>query len=444
MSKMNMRSAGNRPSWLLLLLGIVVCVLTAIAASEPVRAHGERNQEPFLRMRTVNFYDVKFSVPDNAKLTVNDELTMTGKFRLFNYWPASVAAPGLIYMNAATAGAAFVKKESWVNETSAIQSFKGELGGDYEFKVVLQARTPGPWHVHPMVNVQDAGGLLGPGLQVEVSGDQNDFVYPVTTLGGTEIASLDSYGIGNVYRWHIVWAVIAVAWLLWWIRRPVLMPRFLMSRTGEDEDELVTETDFWVAAGFAVLTIGLVTAGYFYTVAKYPTTIPLQTGTAFVDPLPEAPSIPIKVKKAKFYVPGRTVLADVQITNDSDSPIQIGEFASVNLRFVNLEVPAAAATIEKGYPREYLPPEGLKVSDNTPIAPGETRTVKIEATDASWELERLTSLLSDPDSTLGGLLFFYDSTGKRYVSEMFSPMIPVFRQEPADQSAEMGGAPAKL
>ena len=54
--------------------------------------------------------------------------------------------------------------------------------------------------------------------------------------------------------------------------------------------------------------------------------------------------------------------------------------------------------------------------------------VKIEATDAAWETERLSSLLKDPESTLGALLFFYDAKGKRYISELFGTLIPIFQR----------------
>ena len=290
-------------SAVMLVLASAVFSFGIVTSSRPAIAHGERNQEPFLRMRTTHFYDVKFSVPDNSTLNVNDELTFTGRVRLFSFWPASVAEPGMIYMNAATAGAAFVKKESWVNKVPAIQSFEGELGRDYDFRVVLQARTPGQWHVHPMINVESAGGLLGPGIYVEIQGDQDDFAFPVTTLDGTQIANLATYGMGNVYFWHVVWAIIALAWIVWWIRRPLLIPRFLLSRTGEADDELVTRQDSIVAAAFMVLTIGLVTGSYFYSTAKYPNAIPLQAGTSFVNPLPVAPSIPVTVKAARLLCP---------------------------------------------------------------------------------------------------------------------------------------------
>jgi len=37
-------------------------------------------------------------------------------------------------------------------------------------------------------------------------------------------------------------------------------------------------------------------------------------------------------------------------------------------------------------------------------------------------------LLSDPDSSLGALMFFYDANNKRYLSELYGPLVPVFKQ----------------
>ena len=47
-------------------------------------AHGERNQEPFLRMRTAHWYDVTWSA-DTVK--VNDEIEVRGRLHIFSDWP---------------------------------------------------------------------------------------------------------------------------------------------------------------------------------------------------------------------------------------------------------------------------------------------------------------------------------------------------------------------
>jgi len=67
-------------------LGFLAALLP-LFLPQPVFAHGERNQEPFLRMRTAMFYDVKWSA-DHIK--VNDDVVVTGKFRLHPDWPANL------------------------------------------------------------------------------------------------------------------------------------------------------------------------------------------------------------------------------------------------------------------------------------------------------------------------------------------------------------------
>ena len=58
---------------------LIAVVLTGMAAFPILAtAHGERNQEPFLRMRTVHWYDVKWST---GKMNVNDEIVLEGKFQ---------------------------------------------------------------------------------------------------------------------------------------------------------------------------------------------------------------------------------------------------------------------------------------------------------------------------------------------------------------------------
>ena len=60
-------------------LGIISLILLSLAPASLVNAHGERSQEPFLRMLSVQWYDTKWSTD---KLAVNEEMTLTGKFHL--------------------------------------------------------------------------------------------------------------------------------------------------------------------------------------------------------------------------------------------------------------------------------------------------------------------------------------------------------------------------
>lgn len=397
--------------------------LIALVFAGSVSAHGERNQEPFLRMRTAHFYDVKWSA---NKVAVNEDVVVEGKFRLFEDWPVNLPEPEVAFLGNGTPGPVFVRTESWVNGQPAIQSMALKRDRDYTFKTVLKARIPGRHHVHPMVNVQGAGPLLGPGSWVEVSGRADDFKLPINTLDGTKIDNLEYWGTGTVRTWHAVWVVLAVVWLLFWVRRPLLMPRHAAIRDG-NERALISRGDLFAGAALIVVVVGLVLAGFIYTEMKYPRTIPLQGGRAVVKPAPKSDSpIEVVVERATYDVPGRSMKIRANITNGGKHPIQFGEFATSNLRFVNHDLPAAVANVDPNYPKDLLPRNGLKLADMTPLGPGETRSIELEMTDAAWETERLTSLINDPDNRVGGLLFCYTDDNRRLAANVSGPIVPVF------------------
>jgi len=361
-------------------LGFAV-LLTSALYSMPTQAHGERNQEPFLRMRTVHWYDMKFS---GTKAAVNDELTITGKFRIFEDWPEILP------------------------------------------KLVVKGRIPGRWHIHPMLNVSKAGPLPGPGEWIEVTGNFNDFRQPVTTLDGTQIPNLENWGLGTVISWHALWIVLAILWLLWWIRRPLLLPRYMALKAGRD-DALITRQDRMVAVASLAGIIVLVSGGFLWAESQYPNTVPLQAGRVRVSPLPTPPpAVDLKVTKANYDVPGRAMRITIEVTNKYSKPLQLGEFTSANLRFVDHSLAAANAHVDPDYPKDLLPKSGLQVEPDVPLQPGETRTVKFVAADVAWEAERLTSLMRDPDSSFGGLLFFYDSDGERHIANVYGTIVPTF------------------
>jgi len=406
----------------------MITTVSIFAPIQEAQAHGERNQEPFLRMRTIHWFDVEFSRPANDVMQVNELLTITGKFRLFSFWPDQLPGPEKIYLNTVSAGAVFTKVESWVNEKSAVQSFKGQLGRDYEFKIVMKARWEGDWHVHPMVNVLDAGGLVGPGVNYTVEGSYSDYRHSITTISGLVIDDVSTFSMNRIYSWHALWAVLALIWIIWWVRRPLLIPRYLMNKQGDYEDVLVTKTDRIVSGAFIVLILAIIIISMNMATSEFPRTITLQAGTAVIPPIDEIPSVKIDMKNGQYFIPGRTVIANMRVTNNQDRPIRLGEFTSANLRFLDRSVKGINDGKEQNFPQELIAKEPLRISDNSPLMPGESRDVRIEATDVAWEVERLSSLLNDPESTIGALLYFYDDEGTRYISELFGNVIPVFKK----------------
>jgi methane/ammonia monooxygenase subunit B len=405
-----------------LLFGWLACV--ALLGTAAAWAHGERAQEPYLRTRTAQWYDVKWSTD---KLDVNERITITGKFRLFGDWPDAVQPPHTVFVSNATPGPVLVRVESYLNDVPARQSFANlEIGRDYEYRMVMQARIPGRYHVHPMIAIKGSGPLVGPGKWVEIGGNLADFKFGVATLAGEQIDDLQSWGVSNALAWHAMWLVVAVLWVLWWVRRPLLIPRYIALKK-EREDLLTTSLDLKVAIGFLVLTIALAIIGFRWAQARFPKTVPLQAGTMKTPPLPFTPSpLTAQVKQAHYDVPGRSMRLVVDVRNTGDRPLSIGEFSTASIRFVHPKLPAARANVDAGYPPELLARSGLNLSSDAPLAPGERREIKLDATDASWEIERLTSFLNDVDSKFGGLLFVFDDTGKRYITEIGGPVVPVF------------------
>jgi methane/ammonia monooxygenase subunit B len=403
--------------------GLGVLAIGLLLSNAPAFAHGEKAQEPFLRMRTVQWYDVELS---KTKANVNDEVVLKGKFRLSPEanWPRAAAKPDTAFLNVAAAGPVFVRKSSTINGVNMQNSTTLQLGHDYAFEVKMVASHPGRWHIHSMLNVKDAGALIGPGDWVEVSGNHENFVNNIKTLTG-ETVDLSSYGSAGNISWHLIWGLFAVIWLAYWLSKPIFFSRQRQVAAG-NADRLVTKTDQYVAGAVLVGALGLTFVGYQIAEAKYPVTLPLQSAHESVAPLPEpGQRVGVKLLKATYRVPGRSMNMQLEVTNTTGKPIRLGEFSSATVRFLNPEVGFPDEATKK-YPSHLLAANGLSLSDNKPINPGETRTLMVQAQDAAWEVERLSSLIYDPDSRFGGLLFFYDSEGRRHIADVGGVLVPTF------------------
>ena len=403
-------------------LSFVALLITMTAAmfyTPTASAHGEKSQAAFMRMRTIHWFDLNWS---KEEVAVNDTMTISGKFFVFTGWPETVDKPEISFLNIGIPGPVFIRAGSWIGGQLVPRSVSLELGETYEFKVLLKARRPGDWHVHTMLNVKGGGPIIGPGKWVTVTGSMSSFVNPITTLTG-ETVDLENYNLGNTYFWHGLWYGIGILWVAYWARKPMFVPRLIAVDAGK-ADTLITATDRKVALGFAVGVIGIVAMSMASTNEKFPITTPLQAGLLrgikSID-MP-VPTVAVKIEDATYRVPGRAMQMTMTITNNGDSAIRLGEFNTAGVRFLD----AAVAQDETGYPDDLLAEEGLTVSDNSAIAPGQSRTVQVTASDAAWEVYRLADLIYDPDSRFAGLLFFFDAAGNRQMVTIDAPLIPTF------------------
>lgn len=400
-------------------LGLILSLF--LLDTQAVMAHGEKALEPFIRMRTIQWYDVHWS---KQKFNVNEEISVSGNFHVAEDWPVSVPKPEAAFLNISTPGPVLIRTERYLNGKPWINSVALQPGGDYAFRIVLKGRLPGRYHIHPFFNLKDAGQVMGPGVWLEITGDSSDFSNEIKTING-EIVDMETFGLGNGIFWHLFWGVLATAWLLWWLRRPLFIPRYRMLQAGM-EDELVTPKDRLLAKGILIGVPVLVLAANAMTISKYPDAIPLQASLDQILPLPaqvNAGVVDVEMVKAEYRVQERAMTLTVSVHNKSDKPVQIGEFSTANVRFLNKDVPVP------GQDKLTLATarEGLILGNPEPIQPGEQRTLSMVAKDALWESEKLDGLIRDADSRIGGLLFLYDNQlGERFISSVSVAVIPKF------------------
>lgn len=404
---------------------VLLAVLTAVMpfSIDLAFAHGERAQQAGLRMRTMNWFDVEIS-PTEVK--VNDIVTIKGKFVPSVWWPEHVASIAeSAFLNVGVPGPVFLRLDSRVNGVAHIRSSRYELGKTYEFEITLKARLPGRYHAHPVMSVEGAGPIIGPGTWVEVTGSHDGFENTVTTLTG-ETIDLESYGMTNIVWTHIFWIVVGMAWLGYWFRKtPVIMPRYnkVLELGDDNANQLITMKDMVVSFLFFVFTLVAIAGGYFWAQSQYPITTPLQTGKIDIPALPEQEHVlDLEVLEARYRIPGRSFRVDLEVRNVSDRVLRVGEFSTANIRFINKDV---IPGVKRRDAQHLVAEEGLRVEGGA-IMPGETKTITVYADDALWETYRLTSLIYDPDSRFAGMLFFFDEDGNRFHYEIGGAMLPEF------------------
>jgi len=400
-------------------VGLLMTLAVATFYTPTASAHGEKSQAAFMRMRTIHWFDLNWS---KESVAVNENVEISGKFHVFDGWPETVDKPEVSFLNIGIPGPVFIRAESYIGDKLVPRSVALELGETYSFRVVLKARRPGEWHVHTMMNVEGGGPIIGPGKWIAITGTMGSFVNPLTTLTGVSL-DLETFSEGTIWGWHILWFVIGLAWMAYFCRGPVFLPRFIMVRAGR-ASELITPADRKVAIAFAVGTLLVTGFGYSNANSTYPVTIPLQAGTmrGMIPLQGVMGDVHVKVDDATYRVPGRAMTMTLTIHNGSDSAVRIGEFMSGAVRFMDPDV----YVDETGYPEDLSAPEGLTVSDNSPIQPDKTRTVTVTATDAAWEIYRLSDIIYDPDSRFAGQLYFFDDAGNRSITIIEGPLIPTF------------------
>ena len=401
-------------------LGVATLGLTLVFNASPAAAHGERSQEPFLRMRTAQWYDTRWNP---QKTAVNDEAMLSGKMHIAEDWPRAVVKPNRTFINVGSPSSVFTRLSNKVNGTPMFTSGPLEIGGDYEYVIKLRARLPGHHHIHPMLAVNGAGPIAGPGGWMDITGSYQDFTNPVKLLvGGT--VNTETAGLAAGYFWHILWMSIGFCWIGWYMIRPMFLIRARVLAQEGGDALLNDPVDRRVAFAVIPVTLIIVAIGFYTTDASYPYTVPLQAGEAKIKATHLKSDLTVKVLNADYDVPGRALRLTVQVTNGGESAVRIGEFTTAGVRFLNAV--GVANNMDPDYPKEIMATAGLNIENESPINPGETREIKLDSRDSLWEVQRLMDLVHDPEQRFGGLLMAWDEAGNRHINSIAGPIIPVF------------------
>jgi methane/ammonia monooxygenase subunit B len=346
-------------------------------------------------------------------INVNEEYEVTGKLHIMNAWPAAIQVPDQAFLNTGQPGAMAARLGVWVGNTFTPRSMKLELGKTYDFRVLLKARRPGHWHTHVQLSVKTGGPIPGPGQYIDITDNLADYTDDVKLLNGSTV-DLETYGLGKVSLWHLLfWATALATWLWYLFRERRLLGRLVAVAIRRDE-EPITRKEWLVGA----VTLGAVLGAViiFAILSAYSNIIPLQGDNISEIKLNAEEPAPINVEYlgATYKVLDHELRANLKITNEAKEPLQISEFASGGLRFISKE----------NYPEYLLAARTLSLNDYNPLQHGETRNIVLTAQDAKWDTESLLGLdlSNNIDRSFAGLLFLNSPSGKRYPIEVGGPV----------------------
>src|SRR5207244_8769983 len=135
--------------------------------------------------------------------------------------------------------------------------------------------------------------------------------------------------------------------------------------------------------------------------------IRLPQQTVWLDPpelAPEPSLAEAKPLRSTYDDGSGTLLLNLEIKNVSSSPITLKQYTLGMASFVNGDEQAMA----KAGPREFV--DRLEVEPNTPIAPGETRAVRLRMASKLFATERIVPTHA-PQQFIAGLLRFERAAG---------------------------------
>ncbi len=402
-------------------LAVVLSFAAILISSYATRAfaHGEAADEPFLKDLTVAFYDVHVT-PTAVK--VGEPVTITGTVKILETWPYTLDPPETAYVTPVVPGPCFALTERTVNGESAPGSIFVNKGGIYQFKMVMTARNPGHWHVHPGIAIQGTGTLLGPGEWVTIDPGAQPFKLDVTLLDGKTV-DLEHFGGSFVWWWSFAGFIIGVIWMLYWIvpkRTVTRLAVTLQLPVNDDAPDigLITPRDHMWMNLLAGVTVLMLVVGWVYMAVKYPVRLPQQTVRFAPETISPGDGLAaVHPKGATFDEKTDTLLINFEVKNRGASPIALKQYIMAMTTFVN----GGKDEMAPAGPSDYV--GQLAVEPDGTIAQGESRNITLKMTNEVFMEERLIPL-HDPQQLIAGLLRFQDAQGKQELVTLKSVLVP--------------------
>jgi methane/ammonia monooxygenase subunit B len=315
-------------------------------------------------------------------------------------------------------GPVVLLKERTINGVSAPTRIDIRRGGIYEFSMTVAGRRTGRWHVHPSFSVKGAGTLLGPGQWITVEENPDGFSNPVQLVGGSTV-NLENYQLTPVWIWLILTFLIGLAWMIYWTvpKRTVTnlaVTSQIPLNTDGMEYGLITKKDHRNMNLFLIGTILLLAVGWVYQAAAFPDKLPQQI-IQFAPPDPAIANAPVlaeaSVGQARYDSGTRTMTIEADVTNRSDTPINLTQFTTTTLKFT---AGGAAG------------PGTVQVSPSPTIEPGTAPTkVTLTMQDPAWEDEHLVPI-GESQLLVSGVMVFEAPGGVKNYTELEANLQPRF------------------
>ena len=396
-----------------LLLGPVLAMGWVAAAY----AHGEKAQEAFLRMQTVAFFDTKFATdkpePGDITLKQGEEWTVEGTMKILETWPKTIDEPEVGYIGVTTQGPVSIMTGRVVNGKDTPHSIYLGRGDVFNYKMTLQGRLVGRWHVHPIIGVEGAGSVMGPGRWLTVKEAPGGFSFPLTLMNG-ETVDVENYGFSLVWTLNLLGLVLGL-WFMWhWtvpratVTRLMINLKIGMHDTGDDFG-LIQPKDYKVMDILAVLTIVLLVGGYWYGAATYPGGIPQQVIRFEPPKAHEDPNF-VKVsatQQAKYDVAEHTLVLPFEVTNTGNTAMSVTLFTTSTLTFMNNASEGRRVIVEP----------------SDAIYPNETKSLTLSMRDTVWEEERMMPI-GEALMSVTGVVTFENQDGQKNRITVQMPLNP--------------------